>query len=164
MWLEDYTKAFRNKYAKETTAENLSELHMSLLQARQTFFTSSSRFELNVTPECFAKFDEMVESPTVLITPDDLKEIRDQVESMLNESLHRFVMGCCTNSGTARGIFGVAVGLAAMSIALAPVLLSILRGESRWIRFAALPCLWFGAMTVIGSLQGVSSLFDRTTY
>jgi len=154
MWLIDYTKAYETRYSKAPSSDKVYELRSSLSQAQETFFTTGSRFELNLVPEYYAQVDELVKSSS-LTTPDAFKEIRDQVESMLNESLNRFSLGCCTNSGRYRGLFGIAVGLAAMCIALAPILLSILGGKSRWVRFAALPCLWFGAMVVIASLHGV---------
>lgn len=160
MWLEDYANAFRSGYAKAPSPEKLSELRESIAQAQQTFFTSGSRFELNVTPEYVTKMSELAQTAE-LVPPDEFKDLREQVENMLNESFHRFVMGCMTNSGTARGIFGIFVGVCAMSVALAPLLLSILGGRSRWIRFAALPCLWLGITTIIGCLHGVRRIFSR---
>ncbi|KDQ16336.1 hypothetical protein BOTBODRAFT_64934 [Botryobasidium botryosum FD-172 SS1] len=154
MWLLDYTKSYETRYSKSPSSDKVYELRSSLSRAHATFFTAGSRFELNVVPEYYAQVDGFVRSSS-LTTPDAFNEIREQVESMLTESLNRFVTGCCTNSGRYRGLFGIVVGLAAMSIALAPVLLSILGGESRWVRFAALPCLWFGAMVVIASLHGI---------
>ena len=65
-----------------------------------------------------------------------------------------FVGNSCGNSGRNRGIFGIFVGLSAMAVGLAPILLSVLEGKSRWMRLGALLPFWFGAMVVIASLHG----------
>lgn len=43
--------------------------------------------------------------------PPALAQVRREVEDMLRESLSRFVCGSCGNSGRARGLFGIALGL-----------------------------------------------------
>lgn len=43
--------------------------------------------------------------------PSALSKVQHEVEDMLRESLNRFVCGSCGNSGRARGLFGIALGV-----------------------------------------------------
>lgn len=158
-WLRDYTAAY-NKYqdaqAKipaEKREERSPELTISFARARSTFFDSSSHLELNLPSELLEPVVNPNANPTP--SPADLADIQKHVEGMLRESLMKFVVGSCKNSGRRRGFFAIFVGMAAILVGLAPVLMSILRGESRYVRLAALLPFWFGAMTAIAGFHGV---------
>ncbi|KAG8937907.1 hypothetical protein FRC00_010622 [Tulasnella sp. 408] len=159
-WLRDYTAAYNTwqeaqaALPEEKRQSTNPELTVSFARARGTFFDPSSHLELNLPGELveqLLKDTQSIASPS----PDLLADVQKHVEGMLRESLMKFVVCSCKNSGRRRGAFAIAVGLAAMAVGLAPVLMSILRGENRWVRLAALFPFWFGAMTAIAGFHGV---------
>jgi len=129
-------------------------LTLSFARARNTFFDPSSHLELNLPgdlTEQLLRDTKSIAHPS----PVMLSEVQKHVEGMLRESLMKFVVGSCRNAGRRRGLFAIIVGFASILVGLAPVLMSVLRGESRAVRVAALFPFWFGAMTAIAGLHGV---------
>jgi hypothetical protein len=81
--------------------------------------------------------------------------ISTQVESMLRESVVRFLTVTCANSGQYRRLCGMFVGVTSILVGLIPILLSILDHRSRWLRIAALPGIWFGLSFLIAAFHNV---------
>ncbi|KAG8983507.1 hypothetical protein FRB90_005940 [Tulasnella sp. 427] len=159
-WLRDYTAAYNKwKQSQDALPEEKRQaanpdLTVSFARARGTFFDPSSHLELNLPGEIVEQLLKDTQS-TSTPSPEILSDVQKHVEGMLRESLMKFVVGSCRNSGRRRGLFAIAVGLAAMAVGLAPVFMSIFRGESRWVRLAALFPFWFGATTAIAGFHGV---------
>ncbi|CAE6463292.1 unnamed protein product [Rhizoctonia solani] len=178
-WLRGYTQAY-TAWAQAGTPYS-APLALSWSRAKQTFLANDAHFKLNLsndTLEGLLKVPEPAqpissvamsqepsgssqESPARLSYPNPiaLTTVRSEVEDMLRESLNRFVGGSCGNSGRARGLFGIALGVITLAIGLAPVLVSILQGRGgRGLRVAAIPIFWLGAWITIMSLHGVCIL------
>ncbi|KAG8679956.1 hypothetical protein FRC09_018597 [Ceratobasidium sp. 395] len=148
------------------------KLALSWSRAKETFFTPSAHLRLNLSSSILdpllSSTDETASArppsqhyeytgPThpSYPPPPALAKVRREVEDMLAESLRRFVSGSCGNSGRARGLFGIALGVITCVVGLAPVLLSVLAERGRAIRVAAIPVFWLGAWITIMSLHGV---------
>ncbi|CAE6375439.1 unnamed protein product [Rhizoctonia solani] len=181
-WFRDYTKAY-NAWVQTGTPYS-APLALSWSRAKQTFLANDAHFKLNLSRESLEglpKSPEPAQQPQPISSvsmsqepshisqgrpagqsypnPIALTKIKSEVEDMLRESLNRFVCGSCGNSGRARGLFGIALGLITLAIGLAPVLVSILQGRGgRALRVAAIPIFWLGAWITIMSLHGVCIL------
>ncbi|KAG8904398.1 hypothetical protein FRB99_001820 [Tulasnella sp. 403] len=159
-WFREYNAKYRQwQSANEALPEDKRatfppELTISFARARGTFFDPSSHLELNLPAELV---ENLVAQTKQFSNPDpsSLIPIQKYVEDMLRESLMKFVVGACTNSGRLRGFFAIIVGTLAILAGLIPVFLSIFRGDSRFVRLAALPAFWFGALTAIAGFHGV---------
>ncbi|KDN48770.1 hypothetical protein RSAG8_02757, partial [Rhizoctonia solani AG-8 WAC10335] len=181
-WLRGYTKAY-NAWAQTSTPYS-APLALSWSRAKQTFLANDAHFKLNLSNaalEGLPNMPEPVQQPQPISfvamsqepsgssqdrparlsypNPIALTKIRSEVEDMLRESLNRFVCGSCGNSGRARGLFGITLGVIRFAVGLAPVLVSILQGRGgRGLRAAAIPIFWLGAWITIMSLHGVCIL------
>ncbi|CAE6478006.1 hypothetical protein ACGC1H_002718 [Rhizoctonia solani] len=181
-WLRGYTKAY-TAWAQTGTPYS-APLALSWSRAKQTFLANDAHYKLNLSNTALEGLPQVPESaqqprpissvamsqepsgssqdrPTQPSYPSPiaLTKIKSEVEDMLRESLNRFVCGSCGNSGRARGLFGIALGVITLAVGLAPVLISILRGRGgRGLRAAAIPIFWLGAWITIMSLHGVCIL------
>ncbi|KAJ1307738.1 hypothetical protein OPQ81_001825 [Rhizoctonia solani] len=178
-WLRDYTKAY-NAWVQTGTPYSAS-LALSWSRAKQTFLANDAHYKLNLSE---ATLEGVPNSPdpsqqsqpisSTLVSqepspgfqdrqarpsypnPTTLTKIKSEVEDMLRESLNRFVSGSCGNSGRARGLFGITLGVITLVVGLAPVLVSVLQGRGgRGVRVASIPIFWLGAWITIMSLHGV---------
>ncbi|CAE6492257.1 unnamed protein product [Rhizoctonia solani] len=181
-WLRDYTGAY-NVWAQSGTPYS-APLALSWSRAKQTFFANDARYKLNLSDaslEGVPNSPEPAQQPQPISSvamsqepsqssqdrptgpsypnPIMLAKIESEVEDMLRESLNHFVTGSCGNSGRARGLFGIALGVITLATGLAPVLVSVLQGRGgRGLRVAAIPIFWLGAWVTIMSLHGVCIL------
>ncbi|KAG9084035.1 hypothetical protein FS749_005543, partial [Ceratobasidium sp. UAMH 11750] len=164
-WLRDYSRN-HDAWARSGTPYS-PQLALSWSRAKETFFTPQAHLRLNLPASLLAgvtlpddgassvHYDYTGPTHPSYPPPPALNKIRREVEDMLRESLTRFVVGSCGNSGRARGLFGIALGVITLVTGLAPVLLSVLGGRPRALRVAALPVFWLGAWITIMSLHGV---------
>ncbi|KAG8709803.1 hypothetical protein FRC11_005199 [Ceratobasidium sp. 423] len=176
-WFRDYTKAY-NAWAQTGTPYS-APLALSWSRAKQTFLANDARYKLNLsdaTLEGVSNSPEPTQQSQPISAaamsqepsqssqdrpagpsypnPVTLTKIKSEVEDMLRESLNRFVTGSCGNSGRARGLFGIALGVITLAVGLAPVLVSVLQGRGgRGLRVAAIPIFWLGAWVTIMSLH-----------
>ncbi|CAE6415018.1 unnamed protein product [Rhizoctonia solani] len=178
-WYRDYVKAY-NAWIQTQTPHS-APLAISWSRAKQTFFADDAHFKLNLSRESLEGLPnstEPTQQPPPISSvsmsqepsqgrpagqsypnPIALAKVKSEVEDMLRESLNRFVCGSCGNSGRARGLFGIALGVITLAIGLAPVLVSVLQGRGgRALRVAAIPVFWLGAWITIMSLHGVCIL------
>ncbi|CAE6530492.1 unnamed protein product [Rhizoctonia solani] len=177
-WLRDYTQAY-NAWTQTGTAHS-APLALSWSRAKQTFFANDAHYKLNLSNTALEGLPSSPDpgqqpQPIASVEPSGssqgrpagpsypnpvaLTKIRSEVEDMLRESLNRFVTGSCGNSGRARGLFGISLGVITLATGLAPVLVSILQGRGgRGLRAAAIPIFWLGAWVTIMSLHGVCIL------
>ncbi|CAE7191528.1 unnamed protein product [Rhizoctonia solani] len=181
-WLKGYTEAY-NAWTQAGTPHS-APLALSWSRAKQTFLANDAHFKLNlsnVALEGLPNAPEPTQPPQPISStamsqepsgssqarpvqpsypsPIALTKVRSEVEDMLRESLNRFVCGSCGNSGRARGLFGISLGVITIAAGLAPVLISILQGRGgRGLRAAAIPIFWLGAWITIMSLHGVCIL------
>jgi len=153
LWFRAYEKQYQFWSHSPTYPQQSPTLAHFYSRAKQTFLVPSAPLELNISSSTRKVFLTANHSPHP--PPSALAEIKTQVESMLKESLKTFIRSNGGNAGRKRGLFAICVGLTVMCVGLAPILLSALDGRSRWLRFAALPCFWFGATTLIGGLHGI---------
>ncbi|KAG8934193.1 hypothetical protein FRC01_004526 [Tulasnella sp. 417] len=103
-WLRDYTTEY-NRWQESQAAlpeekrqASNPELTVSFARARGTFFDPSSHLELNLPGdlvEQLLKNTQSIATPS----PDLLADVQKHVEAMLRESLMKFVVGSCKNSG-----------------------------------------------------------------
>ncbi|KAG9104058.1 hypothetical protein FRC06_005758 [Ceratobasidium sp. 370] len=168
-WLRDYSR-IHDTWAQSGTPYS-PQLALSWSRAKETFFTPQAHLRLNLPASLLAGLvlpDDAADRPAPSLDydytgpthpsyppPPALGKILREVEDMLRESLSRFVCGSCGNSGRARGLFGIALGVITLVTGLAPVLLSVLAERPRVLRVAALPVFWLGAWITIMSLHGV---------
>ncbi|QRW18135.1 hypothetical protein RhiXN_03059 [Rhizoctonia solani] len=173
-WYRDYTKAY-NAWAQTGTPYS-PQLALSWSRAKQTFLVNDAHFKLNLSRESLEGLPNSSQQPISSVSmpqesssqgrptglsypnPIALTKIKSEVEDMLRESLNRFVCGSCGNSGRARGLFGIALGVITLAVGLAPVLVSILQGRGgRALRVAAIPIFWLGAWITIMSLHAIGN-------
>ncbi|QRV75266.1 transmembrane protein [Ceratobasidium sp. AG-Ba] len=169
-WLHDYTRLY-TQWAQSGTPYS-PKLALSWSRAKETFFASGAPYRLNLPSSVLDKlltnsddtsshasshhYEYTGPTHSSYPPPPALAKVRREVEDMLRESLTRFVTGSCGNSGRARGLFGIALGVITLVVGLAPVLMSILAGRGgRALRVAAIPIFWLGAWITIMSLHGV---------
>ncbi|KAH7341582.1 hypothetical protein B0J17DRAFT_714745 [Rhizoctonia solani] len=177
-WLRGYTQAY-NAWAQTGTAYS-APLALSWSRAKQTFLANDAHYKLNLSNTALEGLPSSPDpaqqpQPVTSVEPSGssqgrsagpsypnpiaLAKISSEVEDMLRESLNRFVTGSCGNSGRARGLFGISLGVITLAVGLAPVLVSILQGRGgRGLRVAAIPIFWLGAWVTIMSLHGVCIL------
>ncbi|KAF8604626.1 hypothetical protein BDV93DRAFT_555483 [Ceratobasidium sp. AG-I] len=181
-WLQEYSQVY-NAWVQRGTPYS-PQLALSWSRAKETFFTEGAHLRLNINASSLdgllISTDDNAQSKTSrpmsaqlssnshvgsdsphpsYPSPSAFTTIRNEVEDMLRESLVRFVCGSCGNSGRARGLFGIALGVITIVIGLAPVLVSVLQGKGgRAVRVAAIPLFWLGAWVTIMSLHGVCIL------
>lgn len=145
-------------------------------RAKQTFFTPNAEYELNVPSDILTPFH--TSSPTsswsshgprknvlptaaALAHPDPavFAEVACEVQSMLKDSLARFVRASYTNVGSRRGLCGIVGGsFIAICTGVIPLLDTAVVNQytqPRWVRFVAWPGLWLGLTILIASLHGV---------
>ncbi|KAG8737672.1 hypothetical protein FRC10_007953 [Ceratobasidium sp. 414] len=165
-WLRDYSR-IHDAWAQSSTSYS-PQLALSWSRAKETFFTPQAHLRLNLPASLLAgivlpddassarvQYDYTGPTHPSYPPPPALGKIHREVEDMLRESLTRFVSNSCGNSGRARGLFGIALGVITMVTGLAPVLLSVLAERPRALRAAAIPVFWLGAWITIMSLHGV---------
>lgn len=112
------------------------QLALSWSRAKETFFTKGAHLNLNLSASLLdgllAPSNDTAQTkesrPTAAQhsstshtgsdiprpsypSPSAFTTIKSEVEDMLRESLARFVCGSCGNSGRARGLFGIALGV-----------------------------------------------------
>jgi len=121
-----------------------------------TFFTSKASYQLNLPHEATESL-LLAAQKSSHPPPSDFIQARQQVELMLSESLARFVFLNSGNAGPHRKFFSSTCGVSIMGIGLIPVLVSILEHKSRWLRFAAFPFFWMGAVTLVAALHSGAS-------
>ncbi|EJD44072.1 hypothetical protein AURDEDRAFT_185128 [Auricularia subglabra TFB-10046 SS5] len=156
-WLKKYEETYAQLVDGEDKHGQLArELRESYACARATFLIPHSPLELNLSADVLDTLPlpplEAENEPPV--TPATFALAKRQVTDMLQHSLHAFVAAHSRNAGRRRGIFAIVVGLLTCAIGLVPILLSFF-GKSRWLSFAALPCLWLGVGTLVAGLHGV---------
>jgi hypothetical protein len=168
LWLKDYTLRYKQwklqlsprptnapDYRPAYPTQTASQLLMFYFRAKQTFFTPNSEYELNVPSDILSPFH----SSKFGSTPPDpavFTDVACEVQSMLNQSLQRFLVAAYSNVGTNRGLCGILGGLGIVLLgSLPPIIYSLLAGKSRWLRLTALPGMWLGLTIVIASLYGV---------
>ncbi|KAB5595741.1 hypothetical protein CTheo_754 [Ceratobasidium theobromae] len=173
-WLRDYTKAY-SAWA-QTGTQHSAQLALSWSRAKQTFLVDGAHFKLNLSNSSLEGLVSSDASSPISPVPSSqsskdrplrpsypappaLSKIRGEVEDMLRESLNRFVCNSCGNSGRARGLFGISLGVITLLVGLAPVFVSVFQGRGgRAVRIAAIPVFWLGAWVTIMSLHGVCIL------
>ncbi|KAG8870019.1 hypothetical protein FRB98_001940, partial [Tulasnella sp. 332] len=162
-WLRDYKRTYNAwqhslnatlEESPEKRPQSLPELTLSFSRARATFFDRDSHLELNLP---FQEVEALLNNSKQYAHPPPsvLADVERQVESMLRESLMKFISSSCGNSGRRRGLFAIAVGALVIAIGLIPVILSVYHHTPRAIRLAGLPAFWFGFMTAIAGFHGV---------
>ncbi|KDQ21189.1 hypothetical protein BOTBODRAFT_168516 [Botryobasidium botryosum FD-172 SS1] len=129
------------------------QLMHSFRRAKQTFFVPGAPLELNlnsnITRDLLDNTERSCPSPEMLIP------VKEEVDKMLRGSLDRFVLARYSNNGPQRTFCGLLAGVGAILLGFAPVLMSILGGEPRGVRWASLPCFWLGWLTTVASTHGV---------
>ncbi|KAF8599088.1 hypothetical protein BDV93DRAFT_547118 [Ceratobasidium sp. AG-I] len=177
LWLNDYDQQYN-------AGKSHLQLTHSIARAKATFFSSDSQYELNLAASRVADFcsspgdsiDPMADHPQnrrvyspafshKSLSPQDppatpphpsaYTGVRDDVELMLRTSARRFVRARSRNAGYQRAFCVVLGGLQTIAIALAPLLMSVLRHQGRWVRFGMIPPLWMGLTVMLCSLNGI---------
>ena len=141
-----------------------SQLWFSFLRAKASFFTPNGSHELNlpwnvvneittISPgnppadQSMSKKDGISASRPP--SPIQLASAQQHVRRMLSTSLARFASEATSNAGVLRRFYCGSAGLAAISVGIAIVLLSVLKGYSRFIRLLAFPCFWLGGIIIL---------------
>ncbi|KAG9122420.1 hypothetical protein FRC07_001209 [Ceratobasidium sp. 392] len=172
-------KYYTVRFAADTSPAQLS---LSIARAKATFFAVNSQYELNLpasrvseffaacssasyqgsrSPSTYSTTSQLSSTFTSLATapfaphPPSFASIYNEVEHMLRISAHRFVRARTRNVSFQRAYCVLFGGLQTMALALAPLLLSIFRHQSRWIRFSMIPPLWMGLTVTICALNGI---------
>lgn len=128
---------------------------MSYARAKQTFFTPSSPYELDVPSDILTTFYSPASSPH--LDPVLFDEVASAVRVMLEESLKRFVVAQYTNTGGPRTLCGIIGGISCLLLgSIAPLAVNFSDGKCRWLRLLAMPGMFFGIMILLASLHGVS--------
>jgi len=143
----------------EDDVDQRRELRVSYACARATFLVRDAPMELNLPSTTF----NSVPTPPMPsatdedpVHPRELARAKTQVTDMLRASLNDFLRSHSANAGRQRGLFALFAGLVFCAIGLAPILLAFKAGYGRFLAFAAVPCVWLGATTIIAGLHGVS--------
>lgn len=133
-WLREYSQVY-NAWVQKGTPYS-PQLALSWSRAKETFFTEGAHLNLNLPAELLdgvivpSSDSAQTKAPPRTSaqpssdssassdaprpsypSPSALARIQREVEEMLRESLVRFVSGSCGNSGRARGLFGIALGV-----------------------------------------------------
>ncbi|KAJ1309424.1 hypothetical protein OPQ81_006201 [Rhizoctonia solani] len=153
LWLNDYTAQYH-------ASDSPLRLQHSIARAKATFFSSDSRYELNLAAVRISEFYALVDSPgrrgfPVLLHPDSFAAIRGDIEVMLRTSARRFVQSRSRNAGSQRALCVVFGGLLTMAVALAPLMISRFSNRNRYIRFGMIPPLWLGLTVFLCSVNGI---------
>ncbi|KAF8644547.1 hypothetical protein AX16_008421, partial [Volvariella volvacea WC 439] len=144
LWLKEYTAKYNHS----------SHLAMFYARAKQTFFTPNSVYELNLPSSMLAPFHAVNGSPHP--EPAAFTEVALEVQKMLQDSLRRFVAGQMNNVGTQRVLCGIIAGtLFCLLGSIAPIVVNLVKGHSRWARLAAFPGMWLGLTILLAALNGV---------
>lgn len=77
-------------------------------------------------------------------SPHQFDAAKCAVEDMLANSLAKFVAESTGNQDGRRCVFALIGGTVFTCLSLAPILMSIVGGQSRWMRFSAFPLFWLG--------------------
>lgn len=184
LWLNDYT-------TQCDTGKSSIQLKHSIARAKASFFSSDSQYQLNLAasrvdefftiagatvdpmlddaqnhrvyfPDFSSKSSAPRDSPKAVPHPSAFASVRADVELMLRTSARRFVRARSRNAGYQRAFCVVLGGLQTIAIALAPLLVSILRKQGRWVRLGMFPPLWMGLTILLCSLNGICLVIVST--
>lgn len=168
-WMNEYKTHYENGSWTD------SRLWFSFLRAKASFFVPDGSHQLNlpsfVVREIAAismgaspspipedtKHKHDGTSVTSPPSPAQLATAKEHVKLMLSNSLTSFASDATSNAGVLRRFYCGSAGLAAIGMGMLPVLLSILRGYSRFIRLLAFPCFWLGSIIILCAYASKSS-------
>ncbi|KAG6850739.1 hypothetical protein H0H93_009362 [Arthromyces matolae] len=167
LWLREYTvkyhqwaaasKARRQtvQYLQEQApAPSASHLSMFYARAKQTFFMPNSIYELNLPSDILAPFHttDLCQHPD----PSLFNQVSQEVTTMLEKSLVRFLSAQLTNVGNNRVLCGiVAGGIFTLVGFIPPLVLNFVEGRSRWNRLTAFPGMWIGLSIMLAAFNGI---------
>ncbi|KAF8314547.1 hypothetical protein DL93DRAFT_2167332 [Clavulina sp. PMI_390] len=96
------------------------------------------------TSEKFSNHQSINPTVNLAPSPDRLKAAEEHVMRLLQVSLQKFAAEAICNAGVVRRFYCTSVGVSAVLAGMIPVLISICRGYSRYIRLVGFPFFWLG--------------------
>ncbi|KAJ3550855.1 hypothetical protein NMY22_g180 [Coprinellus aureogranulatus] len=168
LWLREYRQRYAEWFSSVKLQRELNNGHefrtwnphhspslaMFYARAKETFFTPTSPYELNLPSSLLAVFHKPTESPHP--DPAIFNDVAIETYRLLDESLRRFVSAQFNNVGNNRVLCGIVAGtIFALAGSIPPTVLNFTRPDSRWMRMLAFPGLFLGLTILIAALNGV---------
>lgn len=170
LWLREYTIRYNNwaerirhewvAAAEEgvpwSTTHTLSPLATFYSRAKETFLTHGGRYELRLPSYYLAPFRIPASRSGPHPDPEGFAQVLIETRNKLERSLQRFVSAQLQNVGNKRLICGIISGSLLFLIGAVPMIVAtVIEGDSRWLRLALFPAIWFSTTVVISALHGV---------
>jgi hypothetical protein len=170
LWLREYTIRYNN-WAEQmrcewvaaveegvpwSTTHTLSRLAMFYSRAKETFLTHGARYELRLPSHYLAPFRVPASHSDPHPDPESFSQVAIEARNKLERSLQRFVSAQLKNVGNKRLICGMTSGFLLFLIGAVPMIVAtIIEGDSKWLRLALFPAIWFSTTVMISALHGV---------
>jgi len=170
LWLREYTIRY-NYWAEQirrewvaaaeegvpwSTTHTLSHLAMFYSRAKETFLIHGARYELRLPSHYLAPFRVPASHSGPHPDPESFAQVAIETRNKLERSLQRFVSAQLKNVGNKRLICGMISGSLLFLIGAVPMIVAtVIEGDSKWLRLALFPAVWFSTTVMISALHGV---------